>query len=73
MKTSARSPLSSQLCVGLVILWSLLSTLTAYGEAQIDRAALKQALSAHRVDVSAVFFTNTDPVSYTHLTLPTKA
>lgn len=70
MKTSARSPLSSQLCIGLVILWSLLSTLTAYGEAQIDRAALKQALSAHRVDVSAVFFTNTDLTTSKQLSDP---
>lgn len=60
MKTSVRSPLPCQLCTGILLLWIMFSTLSTYGEAQIDRAALEQALSAHPVDVSYVFPSNTD-------------
>ena len=61
MKTSSvRSPLSYQLCTGMLLFWIMLTTLTTHGKAQIDRAALEQALSAHPVDVTYVFPTHTD-------------
>ena len=62
MKTSVRSPLLCQLRTGIFLLWILFSTLTTYGDAQIDRGALTQVMLAHPIDVS-LDSTNTDPTA----------
>ena len=62
MKTSVRSPLLCQLRTGIFLLWILFSTLTTYGDAQIDRGALTQVMLAYPVDVS-LDSTNTDPTA----------